>query len=347
MRIIVNIESILMSNKNLIIDSRPYGLFSIFLHTIDCLKWAEENGYKPIVRWGSGRVDINKAREGASQASAMGHPKYVTDKENFVSDEKLYNNKKACLYAENENDNVWEYYFEPIGELASDKTLEADCKINDIFMCGELDFDLENKFLIRNLHSYDKLKIWDLKDPLEIDRHRKEVSKIIKKYVTIKPYILNKVKMFHDNRMQDSEVLIGVHIRGTDKKTEFPFRQLTIEDYAKTVQAIMNENSDKKCKIYIASDNNEAIIKFASLFGRSNIIAYPSKRMPNFYGNTPICLSSDIDRKQHGEETLVEMLLLSKCQYIIGTDSNLNAAACYYNLDSKVIYLDRYMGQSS
>jgi hypothetical protein len=38
-----------MDNKHLIIDSRPYGFFSIFLHTIDNLKWAEDNNYKPHI----------------------------------------------------------------------------------------------------------------------------------------------------------------------------------------------------------------------------------------------------------------------------------------------------------
>ena len=333
-----------MPDKHLVIDSRPYGLFSIFLHTLDCLKWCDDNQHTPIIRWASGRFDINKSRLGASRASAMGDPKYVLDKENFVTDEKISNNKKACLYAENENDNVWEYYFEPINEVNSNDLSSLDYKINDIFMCGELDFNLENKFLIRNLHSYDKLKIWDLKDPTKVRIHRQEVSEVIKKYVKVKSFIIKEVEAFFNNKMKDCEILIGVHIRGTDKKTEFPFRQLTIDDYAKIVKTIINENAGKKYKIYIASDNNEAIIKLVSLFGKESIAAYPSVRMPNYNGNVPICLSSNIDKKQHGKETLIEMLLLSNCNIIIGTDSNVAATASYFNPEADLIYLDRKMG---
>jgi len=346
LQIIIDIESFLMSDKFLVIDSRPYGLFSIFLHTLDCLKWAEDNSYTPIIRWSSGRIDINKSRLGADVASSLGNPKYVIDKENFITPEKIENNKKPCLYAENENDNVWEYYFEPINEIDLKQLSSLEYKINDIFMCGELDFDLKNKFLIRNLHSYDKLKIWELNDPSELQFHREQVNKIIKKYVTIKPHILAEVETFFQRKMKDCEDLIGVHIRGTDKKTEFPFRQLTIEDYAEKTKSIIDKNPNKKFKIYVASDNNEAIIKFISIFGKDDIIAFPSVRMPNFYGNVPICLSNNIDRKQHGKETLIEMLLLAKCQYIIGTDSNLNAAASYYNLNAKIIYLDRHSGKN-
>lgn len=49
-----------MNKKFLIIDSRPYGLYSIFLHTIDNIKWAHDNDYIPVVRWGPGRRDPNR-----------------------------------------------------------------------------------------------------------------------------------------------------------------------------------------------------------------------------------------------------------------------------------------------
>ena len=50
--------------KFLIIDSRPFGLGSILLHTLDNIKWAEDNGYIPVVRWGPGRYDVNFMRKG-------------------------------------------------------------------------------------------------------------------------------------------------------------------------------------------------------------------------------------------------------------------------------------------
>jgi len=345
LQIIIDIESFLMSNKFLIIDSRPYGLFSIFLHTIDCLKWAEDNGYTPVIRWGSGRVDPNKFRSGASEASLRGDPKFVTDKENFVTDESLVNNKRSCLYADKEEDNVWDYYFHSVGNLDGLKIEDIDYKIADIFMCGELDFNLENKFLINNLHSYDRLKLWNL-EPSTQANHRKEVNQIIKKYVKIKDHITNKVESFYNKKVKNNDVdfVIGAHIRGTDKRTEFPYRQLTIDDYIKTVNEILETNKDKKCKIYIASDNNESILDFFITFGKDKVIAFPSNRMPNFIGNTPICLSPNIDKKKHGEETLIETLLLSKCDVIIGTDSNVTAGAAYINPESTLIYLDRIRG---
>lgn len=333
-----------MKNKKyLIIDSRPYGLFSIFLHTIDCIKWAEDNDYIPYIRWNSGRVDCNFQREGSREASLKGDPKYVIDKHNFITKNKIENNSRPCLYADKEEDNVWDYYFERINNINEDEIYKNEYKINDIFMCGELDFNLENKFLIRNIHSYDALKLWSITGTQKELEHRLEVSNLIKKYIKIKQSVLEKVIEFKKNKMNE-EILIGVHVRGTDKKTEYPFKQIEIQDYVDKIKDIIEKNN-KKYKIYIASDNNEAIIKISEIFGKEKIAAFPSTRMQKFYGPTPICLSDKINKKKHGEETLIEMLLLAECEYIIGTDSNLTAAASYFNPNSKLIFLNRAGGR--
>ena len=198
--------------KVLIIDSRPYGLFSIFLHTIDCLKWCEENDYLPYIRWNSGRIDTNLYRKGARQAVITNNPNLIEDKNNFVSKNSLINNTKPCLYAEHPEDNVWNYYFEPV-EVENFLQFKPHFDIADIFMCGKLDFDLNNKFLIKNLHTYDSLKLWSIDDKQSINNHRLEVSKTINKYVKVKEAVRYKVDKFYSNKFKDLELCIGVHVR--------------------------------------------------------------------------------------------------------------------------------------
>ena len=330
--------------KYLIIDSRPYGLFSIFLHTIDCIKWAEDNNYVPYIRWNSGRVDINLNREGAEEATLKGDPKYVKDKYNFLTKEKIQNNSRPCLYAEVENENAWNYYFEEINNIEENDVFSSEHKISDIFLCGELDFDLENKFLIRNMHSYDSLKLWSIAGTEKEKNHRLEVFKIIQKYIKVKKDILSRVEKFKQLKMNE-ELLIGVHVRGTDKKTEYPFKQLTFKHYIDKINDIVSKNPDKSYKIYVASDNNESIIKMADYYGKKNIICHPSIRVSSHSSKIPIHLKNDIDKRKHGEETLIEMLLLSKCNHIIGTDSNFTAVASYYNTEANLIYLNRIYGE--
>jgi hypothetical protein len=331
-------------NKYLVIDSRPFGLFSIFLHTIDCLKWCEENGYLPYVRWSRGRYDTNLYREGAKLSLRLNDPKLIIDKENFVNDKNLINNSGVCLYSDNESDNPWEYYFEPINKIPQHHLNNKNFHISDIFMYGQLDFDLSNKFLIRNLHSYDGLKLWSLQDEELIKNHRKEINNFIIKNIVIKEHILKKINSFYTNKMSNFDLLIGVHIRGTDKKTEFPFKQLTIDSYIDKIKDIINKNNNKKYKIYVASDNNESIIKVANTFGKENICSYPCFRMKEYNSNMPIHLTNNTNKRKHGEETLIEMLLLSKCDVIIGTDSNLTATSAYFNPEAHLVYMNRIDG---
>ena len=330
--------------KHLIIDSRPFGLFSIFLHTIDCIKWAEDNNYIPHVRWGTGREDTNRYRKGALEANKFNRPELIGDKNNFVSEESLLYNSRPCLYLNKVEDNPWEYYFHPLNDLKISE-IKENHKISDIFMCGELDFNLENKFLIKNLHSYDSLKLWSILNSDELLKHRKEVNQIILKYVKIKEEILNKVELFYNKKFINSDEYIGVHVRGTDKKTEYPFKQLTFKHYIDKINDIVSKNPDKSYKIYVASDNNESIIKMADYYGKKNIICHPSIRVSSHSSKIPIHLKNDIDKRKHGEETLIEMLLLSKCNHIIGTDSNFTAVASYYNTEANLIYLNRIYGE--
>ena len=335
-----------MSNRYLIIDSRPYGLFSIFLHTIDCFKFADDNNYIPIVRWGNGRIDPNMYRAFSRYTRKDTN---TIESENFVNNENIFNNTRPCLYLNKDGDNVWEYYFEPVCQTSSEQALCSEHKISDIFLYGKDDSDLENKFLIKNMQTYEALKLWDIIGTQKENEHRKSVNDVINKYVRIKKSILKYAEEFYINRVKDHniDIVIGVHVRGTDKKTEYPFKQLTLDDYIVAVQDIVNSHKDTKIKIYVASDNNEAILKFISIFGSDRISAYPSLRLNDYTGSVPICLLADIDRREHGEQTLLEMLILSRSDYIIGTDSNLTATASYFNPQAKLIFLNRINGVST
>ena len=66
--------------------------------------------------------------------------------------------------------------------------------------------------------------------------------------------------------------------------------------------------------------------------------------MNSYISPDPICLTPATGPK-HGEECLIEALLLSKCNHIICTDSNVAAGAIYMNPDSEITYLNRAYGK--
>ncbi len=339
-----------MSKKFLIIDSRPYGLYSIFLHTVDNIKWALDNNYIPVVRWGPGRRDPNRGRAGAIEATRAKNASLVKDKNNFLTNDTppSRNNTPGlkhcqCLYWSdsgwNGSHNIWEYYYEPLNEHTVEEAEKSEHDVSDIFMVGELDDDPSNKFLIADIHRYEPLALWNLLGTDAEKQHRQNVYEVIEKNIKVKQTILDKVNDFYDKHFDDD--VLAVHVRGTDKKLEYPHKALPLEAY---LSAIEERLAIKDTKIFVASDNNEAIMEMVKRFGKKRMIAMPAVRMNKYFSPDPICLTSATGPK-HGEECLMESLLLARCNHIICTDSNVAAGALYMNPNSTVTYLNRIYGK--
>ena len=217
-------------------------------------------------------------------------------------------------------------------------------------MVGEFDFELNNKFLIANLHSYEPLALWQLLErESEADlphnekyefEHRSRVSEVISENVVIKKEILDKIDEFHSKNFSDN--VLGVHVRGTDKKLEYPHKALPISAYIEAIEEHLETNPD--CKIYVASDNNEAIIEIFRKFGPQKVFVTNATRMQNYLSADPICLTPSTGPK-HGEEVLMECMLLSRTNHLICTDSNVAASALYINPNITTTYLNRKHGK--
>ena len=336
-----------MNKKFLIIDSRPYGLFSIFLHTIDNIKWAEDNNYIPVVRWGAGRRDVNLHRPGAAKASEFADPAHVGTEPNFSTNATKAELDK-CLYSdsdqsEDEGYSCWEHFFEPVTNHTIKEALGSEHEISDIFQVGFHDLDLaslSDKFLIYNLHSYTPLNLWVhcYNNSPSLQEHREKVGLYIKKFVKVKEEIAKKVDTFTKERF--SENTIGVHIRGTDKSSESYIGQrphITVDDYITGTERALKESPD--ATLFVASDNNEAIAKMFKSFPKNKIVVYNCTRMSSYSSYLPVHLSSAVSPLL-GEEALIDCLLLSKCKHIVCTDSNLAATALYFNPEAEMTFIN-------
>lgn len=306
------------------------------------------------MRWGPGRVDVNDGRPGAKEASKKGHPSFVGDNPNFFEDTHIGEVKNSLYYSAegyNGSKNVWEYYFEQIGT-----TDPSENKVSDIFQVGFHDLKLNSlneKFLIYNLHSYTPLTTWlyfrtdpeaesvSPSDESSFLKHRINVNQYIKKYVKPRQEISEKIKEYVDQYFNGS--VIGVHVRGTDKKSESKIGQrpfVTIEDYLRVLEETLKKFPDSS--IFVASDNNEAIAKIFKKFRNNKIIVYNCTRMKSYDSIIPVHLSSQSGPKA-GEEALIDCLLLSKCDHIICTDSNLSAAALYFNPFATCTFINKHL----
>ena len=288
-----------MDNKFLIIRSRPHGFFSIFFHTIDNIKWAEDNGFIPVVSWGPGRSVLE-----------------FKEQKNYFLQQSDTAFLKECLYKDRDTENPWLSFFKPVSNYdLGDIPPKSTVLESDIFQAED--------FLIDNLRNYYPLKIWNVLG----------TNLFIKNRVFIKEDIREQIDFFIKKYFVDN--MLGIHVRGTDKAKEqiegglFSGR-LMIDDYILEAKKYINKFPE--AKIFIASDNNETIATFMSVFTPKKIVVSKSLRMKSYKSSVPVHLSGNCNVAT-GIEVLKDMYLLNKTRKLICTDSNVAAAALFFNKD--------------
>ena len=142
-----------------------------------------------------------------------------------------------------------------------------------------------------------------------------------------------------------NKIILGVHIRCTDMvSTKQNKNCFYFIDKIKHVLA--KHNIDK---IFIASDSNEVVCKVIDIFGKDKILAINNIERVNTIDdptgshhriNTDIIKYSS--RKYHnylcGKEVLIDMLLLSKCNYLIRSFSCVSDMAIFFNDKMSEVY---------
>jgi hypothetical protein len=160
---------------------------------------------------------------------------------------------------------------------------------------------------------------------------RSEVAAIVEKFVHVKPFIMEKVDDFVDRYFRGLYIL-GVHYRGADK-VESPRLP-----YTHVIQQIeKNLPLDRPYKIFIATD--EALfLEAAQEKFRDQIIHIEAHRSRDREG---VHQSPSNPHYMVGEEALIDALLLSKCNLLIRTSSNLSLWSTYFNPHLPVVLLNR------
>lgn len=203
--------------------------------------------------------------------------------------------------------NWWSYYFEPI-RIGSSKGAYI------------------KRFNIDEFSHYSFLSEYGLS--------REKNHDLIQKYVHIRPEIQKKIDQFVQDRFNGHHI-IGIHYRGTDKTLEAPF-----VPYQRVIDCVNNyitENQLQNYKIFIASDEQEVIYQLLSVYGEDRVIGYSTMRSSN-----GAALHFNLtNQRLHGEEALIDCVLLSKSNLLIRTSSNLSRWSTYFNPAIPVIELNQ------
>lgn len=164
---------------------------------------------------------------------------------------------------------------------------------------------------------------------------RETAAQVVKKYIRIKPHIQQKIDTFAVQYFLD-HYMIGVHYRGTDKNKEAPRI-----DYETVFEEIEKSIPQKKpYALFIATDEAD-FLKQARKRYPNRVVAIEAHRSDS--GGLGVHFANK-NNYILGEEALMDASLLSKCDLLIRTSSNLSLWSTYFNPDLPVILLSqRYM----
>lgn len=173
------------------------------------------------------------------------------------------------------------------------------------------------------------------------DIPREQMRRLIGRYIHPKKHIAQKVDQFFKQHLKGYRI-IGVHYRGTDKKTESPrvLYKVVFTAIQEQIDAWVSEDPHVKFKIFIATDEKAFITRARQVWG-DVVCCQDAIRSGN---EEPIHLQATVMHSSYllGEEAMIDMLLLSKTDFLIRTSSNLGLWSTYFNPHLPVVELSRY-----
>lgn len=160
---------------------------------------------------------------------------------------------------------------------------------------------------------------------------RAQASKLVKKHIHVKKHILEKMEQFVVRHF-DNVYVIGVHYRGTDKSR----KEAPRVSYEKVFQSIADHlPQNRPWRIFVATDEQQFLEEILKAFPE-RVIACDAHRSTTTTGIHFSCKNS----YAVGEEALIDALLLSRCDLLIRTSSNLSLWSTYLNPELPTILLN-------
>ena len=216
---------------------------------------------------------------------------------------------QGLYHAAGRGPNWWEYYFESIS-IGSDERRVGQPKVSELAQ-------IERDFLAHRVQGMS----------------RQRASRVVHEYIRPLPCITEAVDAFAKEHFSGRSVL-GVHYRGTDKELEAP--RVPYERVGNTVRQVIREMGGEGACLFLASDEQAFIEYMRGAFPGQ--VRY--RDIPRSTDGEPMHLhGGGVDR--HGEDALIDCLLLAKAGFVVRTASNLGLCAGFFNPDATHVLLNQ------
>ncbi len=244
-------------------------------------------------------------------------------------------------YKDDPKENGWDLFFKPI-------------QINKRSIDSRI---LPERIVVDSTASFHEMHDQVCTAPwVDYDRflpYRQKVKEALDRYCKVQPHILAKVEDSY-RKLMEGKIAIGVHARIARAHAWLvPGKRLPqLQDYFKEVDRLKKKHEEDEVVIFVASDSHAAIKAFKDRYGDEMVYieAFRSELDQDpctmYTKGAYMRAHRDVwDKEKHryygGLTTLMDCLMLAKCNYLIHTTSNLAFFSCYFNPELKNVYLPR------
>ncbi|MEM1245690.1 MAG: hypothetical protein AAGK22_04935 [Acidobacteriota bacterium] len=284
------------------------GFFAYVTFVINQLIYAEKHGLLPVVHFGARSADGPNA-----------------------------------FYDPAVGENTWDYYFEPVAGWRYDeiRTL-VDSSESPL---SESDLIRLSREELWYLHREDPDSVYNY--PYGYYQHlegesrdwyreqRLKASRVIDKYIRIKPEILGLLDTWTSDNFTGERVL-GLHMRGTDKGGAGPVqphlsRVMTPDKYYPLIERDTQEHGEGR--IFLATDQRQFVELLRQRYG-DRVLALEAIRSDSSINPFQV---SDSKNYIKGREVLLDCLILSRCDFLLKCTSAVGEYAMYFNPELECI----------
>lgn len=247
--------------------------------------------------------------------TTLGYIKYALD-QGYIPVVDMCNDDNTYMQ-EDRKENVWEYYFEqPCGYMLEDIGHSKHVIIGNGLIDGSVPFPQERV-------AYDEADLIEWKT-------------VADKYLIVKDEILQEADALKE-KMFGKERFLGVLLRGTDYVNSRPKNhpiQPTVEQAEEQIDRLLVEYDLQK--IYLATEDADIYERLLDKYGEKlismNVDRYITSETENI---NEISVKRSTDKYQMGKEYLINILLLSKCDYLLaGNAGGSQGALLFRNITS-------------
>ena len=241
------------------------------------------------------------------------------------------------FYDPERGENIWNYFFESPGGV-SYEDLEKDILSGKVERrCVRWLTSMESYF--HHSEAPDRITtFWN--DPgcessEEFFKDRRKVAqRLVKKYFAVKPSIESEAdEIFSQFREAADGPIWGVHIRGTDLVYTGAVRP---ENYFRMIRKRMKLDGCCDARILLATDQQQFVERFRSEFGEERILVQECMRGR---GTVAPFKMKSLTPYSKGKEVLIDILLLSRCDFLFRGPAGVGEAAVWFSQNAKVVDL--------